>query len=199
MATITGTIEDFGPVKMGVKTPLTTIQFVDGEVAASGFPRVVRPREVIRASTPGSAGTIMARSMRSASSGVSTYRSMGFLVGLGTRYSRSNTATIGQTTLIDHYVTAAGYMDGVEINPMSTFSWAVSAKVSNLSNIGVIEMRFRHRTTGGSLSTFLTVETGTLTTSFFTYTGTATGFSQSWDTNETLVAEYYIRNDGVPP
>lgn len=201
MASVTGIFRDFTPDKVGVLLPLTKVTWVDGQEAAIGVQGIIHAAPaVISAQIPAVAGANGGKSMRTAASDITNYRSMGPLVALGIYRERSAAALDNERIQIDDpYATAAGDMDGIQINPISDFTWFVSAKrTGGMSEQATIEIEFYHRTTGGTETLIVTVATTNLTASFVTYTGVE-NISQSFSTNERLVAYFFIVNDGIPP
>lgn len=195
MAGITGTIQDWTS-GTEIAFAITKVVIVDGETAAGPL-GVIQPFGVIPTRTPGSSGTPVNRFAKSNAHAIDGYRSLlggGFR---GTFNDRFNTAQTNQTILIEEYATDAGDLDGVEVNGSDT-DWVVSAKRSGTTEDAAIEIRFYHRTSGGTETLLATAETTNLTTSFVTYTGMV-NFTQSFGMNELLVVKFYIHNKGVAP
>lgn len=197
MAEVTGFVRDWQSSKLGVERAITKVTFTDGQVAAGALQGILHSPGIIPVGTAAVAGSTIARFAKGNASDIGGYRKLDTAPGTGTLFARTAIAGVDDRTIIEEYATDAGDMDGVAVNVISPFSWAVSAKRSAGANDVVIDMEFLHRTAGGAETIIGTDETANLTDAYVTYTGT-TNISQSFDTNERLVVKYYIRNDGEP-
>jgi len=199
MATITGIVRDHTTNKSFIETAITRIDFKDGELARSVAVGVIRSPGVLPHGTAGSAGSTLIRNAKGTASDIGGYRDLQSTAGVGFRSDRSAIAQTNQTILIEEYATDAGDLDGVNVTGVSALNWQVEARraFSSIED-AVIEMRWYHRTAGGSETLLDTQETTNLTTSNATYNGTAS-ITTSFATNERLVWKFFIHNKGVAP
>lgn len=109
-------------------------------------------------------------------------------------------ATTSSSSVLQEWATEAGTMDGVSINAGQSMDFSINARrETDSSEDAHLELRFYHRTTGGT-ETLLDAEVlDDLTTTYQFFTGSwSVSTDQSFDTDELLVLKIILHNDGTP-
>lgn len=200
MASLTISIQDQETSKLLPVAAKTFARIQNGQV----FPRtgVIHPTGIIPVPRAAVAGTTLFRSARDTASDIGGYRKLTSAIrGLFLTRTATFTGTPIPTgeQAIEEYATDAGDMDGVVSNA-STREFGIRAQkdVGGGTEECYVRMEVYHRTTGGTETLLASWTTPNLTdATWVDYTEDLT-ITQSWGTNERLVAKLVARNDGVP-